>query len=241
MKHKVRSVIARRTCITIPAQISIPYPMSNYLDLHLLQQRVKRALNTLRLPRAIVQYIIQVTRYTAKRGPTIAEIICTKRPQHTWQQMHGIAARPCKCHTVPSDIPRIQGCIFARKSRDLGALFHYDAACLRQNCNNGTVALWDDLDEALTLVSGRICRIHKRVGRDKRWLAEALLRPSIKSVWDEATTTIPGILHKSHLSSFKEEHLHLVFLQLDKNMEKTVCGCRRLYYQTMIEAFGDET
>ena len=239
--HKVRSIVARRTGISIPAQIAIPYPICNYPDLSMLQQRVKRALHTLGLPRAVVQYITQVTRYTAKRGPTVAEILCTKRPQHTWQQMHRIARQPCSCHSLPSDIPRIQGCVFARKGRDLGSLFHADAACLRQNCNNATLASWDELESALTSVSAQICRIHRRVGKDKGWLVDALLRPGIKEVWETARSSIPSILHKFRLKALKEQHPGLVFLQLDKNTGKTVCVCRRLYYQTMITAFEDES
>ena len=155
--------------------------------------------------------------------------------------MHRIATQPCACHSMPASIPRIQGCIFARKGRDLGTLFQENAACLRQNCNNATLASWDDIDSALTSVSAQICRIHRRIGKDKGWLVEALLRPAVKEVWERARSTIPSILHKSRLSSLKDDHPHLVFLQLDKNTGKTVCVCRHLYYRTMIDAFGDQT
>ena len=111
--HKVRSVVARRTGISIPAQIAIPYPTCNYPDLDMLQQRVKRALHTLGLPRAIVQYITQVTCYTANVHTTFPKCTYTSRaaPSRKWEAgrlwnppplLAGWLARPRKTAKIRS-------------------------------------------------------------------------------------------------------------------------------------------
>ena len=84
-----------------------------------LKTTYRRMISALGMPRAIRDYCEAVTRFTAKRGPRVCEVIGTTVVQKPWHQPNQYVQRPCDCANLPASIPRIDGCVFARRGADL--------------------------------------------------------------------------------------------------------------------------
>ena len=158
---KVQIKVWQRHKIKLPAQLAFPYPLTNECNLASLRDKLKIGLQAFGLPKSILEYLLHVTRFVGKRGPSVAHILGTKTLKQKWATLERLGRARCTCaveHTLEG-VPKVDGCAVVRSGPDLIRVFGEDAALLRQNAQNCTFADRDELVETFEKAVARIGRL----------------------------------------------------------------------------------
>ena len=226
----------------LPKRLVFPHPPCTQTDLRDLRALVHGLIGELPAPRALKAYLRAITVFVAKRASTVRDVMCTKGTTLSWEALQQKACAQCRCASYSQDFPRVQGCVAVRDVRQLRQLLPTGADGLLQNMSNSVLG---PVDLYVTQARQAVWRAAKACPFLPVTWRSSLVDDAVhltRRLFTTVAAQVPAALQRDHLLSVKRTiNRQFVVLPLDKNPGRPIVLCRRLYYNLLLQSYGDET
>jgi hypothetical protein len=227
--------------ITLPANIAIPYPVSNGVCLRDMRDMLKGIIGGLPVPPLIRKYIGAITNFVGKKSAVVRDLLCTKGTSLPWDKMVELSQENCSCHRAPPSVPRVQGCVVARKFEDWRLLVPKQTPFLAQNMGNGVVGGWDYYKTEIEKASARLTQVLPLLqGTLKKEILTNLLDEGHNIYMGGRDNTPKTMLTEEVQLARKALNRKWAVIPADKNVGKCFLVCRTFYFRLLVATYTDK-
>ena len=153
----IRDIAWSRHRFRLPARLLIPFmpsQCSNHLPL--LRELFASIIHDMPVPPLIKDYLRQAILFVGKRTSSVRQYLCTTRIKRDWGSLTEQSQHACQCHTLPTHIPRVHGCVVARSAQHIQTVLPTYHKYINQNLGNAIIG---DSDTYTQQASKSICQL----------------------------------------------------------------------------------